>query len=314
MKKLKLFTIVFLLSSSAFCQINPYLGIYDVDSCNFESQCLLTNIDTSSQNIWQIGTPAKAFFDTAYSLPNAIVTDTVNPYPTLNHSYFDLIIPNTSYYYAGLIVGFKHKFETDTSSDGGYIEVSYDKGISWNNVIIDGIINNPLEFNTENLYTLQDTLKGGINGFSGTSNGWIYTKIQWIWFMPVKTYPPDTLIMRFNFISDAVQTNKAGWMIDNILISYADLGSSINEVENYNYNINITPNPVENVSKITFDNLKNENLMITVFNTFGQKIKEIPNIKTKQIEISKNDFNSGLYFIQISNNNSILGVKKLVVK
>ncbi|MDA3953800.1 MAG: transposase [Bacteroidales bacterium] len=40
--------------------------------------------DSSEPPIWQIGTPNKTFFDSAYSSPNAIITDTVNYYPINN--------------------------------------------------------------------------------------------------------------------------------------------------------------------------------------------------------------------------------------
>ena len=43
----------------------------------FETTDSLLKIDTNLiGNIWQIGTPSKTFFDSAYSVPNAIVTDT----------------------------------------------------------------------------------------------------------------------------------------------------------------------------------------------------------------------------------------------
>lgn len=285
-----------------------------MDSCKFENQCSLLKLDTSSQEIWQIGKPAKPFFDTAYSSPNALVTDTINPYTTSNHSYFDLILPNIYFYPDGRIVGFKHKFQTDTLTDGGYIEMSYDKGLTWNNIIDDPIIINPIEFNTENLYSNQDTLKGGIRGFSGTSNGWIYTRIQWVWYYPCKTYPADTIIMRFHFISDNIQTNKDGWMIDNILISYADMGSPIEENKNIHSQIYIMPNPIDNFAIIKFDNFKNENLKLTIFNQLGQIMKQVENITTNQVEIYKNDLTSGLYFIQLRNNYRIIGTSKLNIK
>ena len=314
MKKTKLLTTFFLLSFPTFSQINPFLGIYDVDSCKFENQCTLLQLDTAIQNIWQIGNPTKPFFNTAYSLPNGLVTDTINPYPISNDSYFDLILPNSNYYGLGMIVSFKHKFQTDTLTDGGYIDVSYDKGISWVNVLHDDTVNYPLEFHTENLYSYQDTLLEGINGFSGTSNGWIYTRIQWVWIYPMKTNSPDTLIMRFHFISDAVQNNKDGWIIDNLLISYADEGSSIQEVNANDSKIHIVPNPIDNVAIINFENFKSEPLTLMLFNAFGQKIKQIEGIKTSQIQIDRNNLTSGLYFIQLRNNYSVIGSSKLIIK
>ena len=40
--------------------------------------------------LWQIGSPDKTIFTEAFTLPNAIVTDTANPYPTNANSSFIL--------------------------------------------------------------------------------------------------------------------------------------------------------------------------------------------------------------------------------
>jgi len=312
MRKINLLLIFILLSFSTFAQIQPWGGIIDHDSCKFENHCSLVKLDTSLHNIWQIGKPSKPFFDTAFSAPNAIVTDTINPYPIANNSYFDLIIPNI--FLPNLIVGFKHKFQTDSLTDGGYIEESDDNGATWVNIAYeDTIMTTPGAFNTENLYPKQDTLQGGESGFSGTSNGWIYSRIQWIWLWPCKQIPPDTLILRFHFISDSIQTNKAGWMIDNILISWAIM-SGINESENNRSQIHIIPNPVDDIATIKFDNSGNEIFNITIYDPLGQIIKIIENIKSNQVEIKRGDFTEGLYFVQLRNDNKILGTGKLIIK
>ncbi len=50
---------------------------------------LKIQIDTSQQgNIWQIGRPQKILFNLAFSIPNAIVTDTLNTYPINDTSSF----------------------------------------------------------------------------------------------------------------------------------------------------------------------------------------------------------------------------------
>ena len=49
-------------------------------------------LDTSASNIWQIGKPQKIIFDSASTVPNAIVTDTINFYPINNISRFGIKI------------------------------------------------------------------------------------------------------------------------------------------------------------------------------------------------------------------------------
>jgi len=310
MRKLILLTILIFLRFSVSSQINPFDGIFGLDSCEFESPCNLLKTDTSSLNIWQIGCPGKPFFDTAYTQPYALVTDTINPYPPSNHSYFDLIIKNN--YDFNIIIDFRHKFQTDTLIDGGYIEISYDKGQTWMNIIDSDTT--AMEYNTENMYSMQDTLKGGINGFSGTSDGWIYSRVQWVWMYMVKEIPPDTLIMRFHFISDSIQTNKEGWMIDNIIISYAFMVGSFTEKNNDNISIKVVPNPFDNFTTIHFENFKNEMLSLFIFNQLGQIVQKIEDITDYEIQIEKGTLKSGVYVVQLRNKHKIYDTAKMIVK
>jgi len=109
-----------------------------IETITFEYSYPYLEVDTSNQNIWQIGTPNKAFFDSAYSAKNAIITDTVNYYPIDNISYFDLLIGAFNFndlYPWNIYVGIKHKYDTDTLKDGGFITISYDNRTTWMNII-----------------------------------------------------------------------------------------------------------------------------------------------------------------------------------
>ncbi len=309
---IRLLVLFSMLGSYTFSQIEPWDGIHDTDNCTFELDCNWIHLDTSALNIWQIGTPEKPFFDTAYSIPNAIVTDTINPYPITNHSYFDVKLSIYQQYYDNLIIGFRHKFQTDTLIDGGYIEVSYDDGETWNNVLYEDTVNYPDFFTYQNLYNADDTLKGGIHGFSGTSDEWIYTRIQWVWEFPIKKIAPDNFIIRFNFISDEIQTNKDGWMIDNIVLSFAKLPGSIAEFDNQN--IQIFPNPFDEFALIKIENTTSEPLNLSIYNSLGKEIRFIDNIITNEIQIEKKDLTSGMYYVELKNRTEIIGTSRLVVK
>ena len=90
-------------------------------------------IDTTiDNNIWQVGNPTKSIFISALSLPNAIITDTINTYPVNNESYFYLkfIRGGLSGYYFTI----KHRYDTDYLIDGGTIELSFNNGINWYNI------------------------------------------------------------------------------------------------------------------------------------------------------------------------------------
>ena len=294
MKTFSLLFLIAFISNPAFSQIQPFLGIYDLDSCKLENPCHFLEIDTLNQDIWQIGTPSKSFFDTAYSFSRAVMTDTVNAYDTSKHSYFEIGFPISN---LSLIVGFKHKYQTDSLLDGSYIEVSYDNGLSWSNIIYPNPTNNPLNLITENMYKKSDTLINGISCFTGTSNGWVYSRIQWIWGFNAKGIPDSTLL-RFYFLSDSIQTNKAGWMIDDIFISYVQLPASIPEVED-SESVHVYPNPFSDFTTFEFENREKENYTLLIYDCQGRILRTKENIISGEVRIDRGKLSSGLYFYQL---------------
>ena len=200
------------------------------DTINFSSTREYLKIDTSKQNIWQIASPQKTFFNSAFSETKAIITDSIKSYPINNKSYFDIYIGSfnfQNYYPYSINIGFKHKFDTDTLKDGGYITISYDKGKTWMNIINDSVYYygaTPKNRNM-NLYSNLDTLFNGEKGFSGKSKNWISTFFGWQAMVVKKSAKTDidTTIIRFNFISDNINNNKEGWLIDDITLYSCDI-------------------------------------------------------------------------------------------
>lgn len=297
------------MSAPDTAQVNPYNGIYDLDSCHFETPCSWIMIHNDTDNIWQIGTPQKPFFNTSYSSQNALVTDTIHPYATSNHSYFDLKVPDTLNFFIGnVILSFKHKFQTDTLIDGGYIEISNDGGYSWFNVIEDDPV---LAFNSENLYSQTDTLAGGIHGFSGTSDDWITTRIQWVWLALLKGTNEDKII-RFHFISDSVQTNKAGWMIDDILLSYVETPGGISDLRHSGISIKLAPNPADYFIELDLEQNGSGPYALSVFNVLGQEVKTAGNIRSGKLRLDVSGLKSGVYFVQLKKEGEITGSGKFL--
>ncbi|MEI6765795.1 MAG: hypothetical protein WCM76_09155 [Bacteroidota bacterium] len=171
---------IFLLAAlmSAYCCANAQYNV----SINFEDTATLkyVRIDTANHtNIWQIGKPSKIVFDSAYSATDAILTDTALPYPVNNHSSFTITIKSYDWFWGSPSWhGFYSKYDTDPGHDGGYIDVSYDGGANWQNIVFDTILNTcptyPFSDSLPtfyNMYTATDTLKNGVPAFSGSSIG-----------------------------------------------------------------------------------------------------------------------------------------------
>lgn len=294
------------------------------DTVNFEEPYEYITIDTSNQNIWQIGEPSKMFFDSAYSINNAIVTDTFNFYPINNNSHFDLIIGDFNFgdEYGGwfpydIFIEIKHKFDTDTLKDGGFITVSYDEGLTWTNIINDtsgfwDVTPGMNGYSSEFLYTNNDTLFNGEFGFSGNSNDWVSTWFTWH-ILPVKNnmdFMGDTMIVRFNFISDNIENNREGWMVDNIKLYSVDLGGGINDIKPFDFRI--LPNPMNETAIIELNSF-NE-IELSIFNIQGQLVRQKNYFNNQSIIINKDKFNSGIYFVKIRTDGNLFGIRKLIVK
>jgi hypothetical protein len=310
MKRLKIFVVTLFLNVATYGQIHPYLGIYDDDSCKFNTACSLINFTDKSHNMWQTGRPLKPFFGTAYSEPFALMTDSINPYPKSIHTYFDLILPE---WIPNVIVSFKHKYQTDSLKDGGYIEVSYDSGKTWNNVIDDKKVHFSIYFGMEKMYAQNDTLIQGHKGFSGTSNGWIYSRIQWVWLVPLSNIPPNPLYMRFHFISDSIDNEKAGWVIDDILISHAFTGWSVKKTGE-DTKLKYSPNPMTTETVFYFDNPIKEKYSLRLYNSKGQLVKTQSEYHPQSITLKRGNLNSGLYYFMLKSESGIESKGKLIIE
>jgi len=292
------------------------------DTVNFEEPYEYLTIDTSSQNIWQIGEPSKIFFDSAYSINKAIVTDTLNFYPINNNSHFDLLIGDFNFGYTNedwfpydIFIEIKHKFNTDTLKDGGFITVSYDNGNTWMNIIKDTVYNEgeaTPAIENNNLYTENNILFNGEYGFSGNSNDWITTMFSWHFYATKynNEFYGDTMIIRFNFISDNIENYKEGWMIDNIKLYSVDLGSNINKINPLEFSIQ--PNPMNETSTIFLNDYNK--LKLSILNTYGEVIQKKEYFNNQTIIINKNELKSGVYFIKLTTDNNTTNVKKLIIR
>ena len=177
MKKLYFTTVLLILivRSSTAQFYTQYFDGADTSIYN----AILIDIVPDSSNVWQIGTPQKSVFDSAATLPNAIVTDTINFYPSHDTSSFIAKVYLNGNNWGIFALQWKQKLDMDTSFDGGIIEYSIDTGNTWINVF-----NNPYVYNftatillmlilyrVENLLLAEQIQLGKIFGFALTCLG-----------------------------------------------------------------------------------------------------------------------------------------------
>ncbi len=313
MKKILLFLLMqlFLLNQNSFsqsyidtlsCLTNSTFSRFAfIDSsyqlCNSTpSSNFNIHLDTNSTNIWQFGKTIKFGSSSSQDTTCGIITDTVNTYPTNNLSSFYFYLPNNKWselynYY----ISFWHRFETDTLKDGCWIEFSSDSGQTW--YLADSAFNSfpfyykPCNFYFNTITNKFDTIVNNIPAWGGSSNGWKYTSMSFNNVFPLKPTRNSFInALKFVFKSDSINTNKAGWFINNINIGYLDLGSSMKEFSK-NKLLNIYPNPSSNGNFYFSDLDNNEDFLIEVFDISGRKILET---RTNHIDLSL--FNKGLYY------------------
>lgn len=292
----QLYILIIILFSSTFLKSQMYFQYFDGANTN-PLNSLMVTIQTSSTNIWQIGKPQKTLFSSASTTPNVIVTDTINYYPNKNKSVFTFYVKNPFFGGGGqiLAVRWKQKLDMDQGLDGGIVEFSSNSGTTWQNAF-----NNPLYayqfygFNPPN----KDTLPSGEFCFSGTDNTW---RDIWLCFSPNLTLLNDTILMRYTFKSDSINTNKEGWMIDN-LVAYYSIMHPVKEISMADY-LNVYPSTTNGIVNVEAKKLNERDIITSmelissdgkVLERYGQN-----NIKTV-IDISH--YPSGSYFLKVTTN------------
>jgi len=148
--------------------------------------------------------------------------------------------------------------------------------------------------------------------FSGNSGGWVTTYFSWH-YLPVKSAFEigDTIVIRFNFESDSINSGKEGWMIDNIRLYSGDLGGGIKDIKNGKFKI--YPNPMNETTTIEL----NENyskIEVEILNSSGQLIEQRTFSNKRIININKNNLQPGIYLLKIKSGSSLIGTNKLIIK
>lgn len=260
---------------------------------NFEDTTCIRHliIDTTvfPQNLWQIGWPQKLLFDNAASPSNAIVTDTIHPYPINNYSVY--IIKNIAS--MGDIYGFKmfsgnYNIQTDSSHDYGRIEFSPDKGTTWVDILKDTTYKAFVWFSEKPVLT-------------GISHKWKYFEVLLADIGSVfNVHLGDTILFRFSFTSDSIFDNLGGLMYDNLC--FQNFIEGISEIRFKPIKSKIYPNPsTNNIFTIEFENPSSEPYQLSVYDIHSKLVYTKDDISGTKIFIDFQTFNPGIYIYKLTN-------------
>ncbi|MCX6283108.1 MAG: T9SS type A sorting domain-containing protein [Bacteroidetes bacterium] len=260
---------------------NPFISciINFEDNPCWEASYYNVNIP-SSNNVWQVYIPQKTIFTSAYSSPKAILTDSSGPYPVNNTSSFIIKLVMPAYCECAPVIGAYYKLDSDTLKDFGQIEFSLDHGTTWLNALSDTVIPDPYWLTPRPVLT-----------------GRIYHWKEFTAFIP-GYYSTDTLYYRFTFISDSIQTNQDGWMLDDIQL--VDHTEGIKDMGSRN-EINIYPNPASGIITVSGNHFMGE-MDVSVYDILGQLSLQQTIYKNKE-DINISSLGKGIYMIRVLSQN-----------
>lgn len=257
---------------------------FDGENAPFD-YLLQINPQSNLHNSWQIGIPHKGVISSAYSSPNVIITDTVNPYPPNDTSVFIFKHVDRGGYstpHSAELAGF-YKVNSDSLKDFGTIEISLDKGKTWINLITDTIYSSYYNWQTS-----KPVLTGNSDGWQ---NFWVSLSHLGI---PFKVAPGDTILLKFSFISDSHTDTLDGLAYDNF--QFCDGVEGVTEIQD-NSLISLYPIPTNNFLYI-IRRLPSTKESIRIFNYTGQLVFEDQNFSSNFLDLQKLNLPDGLYFLK----------------
>jgi hypothetical protein len=256
----------------------PYFQEYDSEKFSLEDS-------TDIINQWQIGNPSKVNFNTAYSLPNSLITDTINSLLPNDTSVIYIKHYRYEQPFHVFVLQFMYKLDGD-STDIGIIEISPDGGNNWINVLTEDVNYDMYWYDTK------PTLTGSTIGWQSFSLDMMSWASGWGDY-PIN-FTSDIVLFKFTYITDTILTEKDGWIIDNLYID--DYYEGINEIKD-NDLISIFPNPASNELNILKKNYNNKSI-IQIFDLSGRIIYENKDFSDNLVNISELD--NGLYVFKYS--------------
>jgi hypothetical protein len=276
--------------------MNSFAQYYQSYEINFDDPDQFFRIDidtlTNPNNTWQIGPPQKSTFSSAFSVPNAMVTDTINPYPNNNISQFTIthLAQGGFVGMAFAVLSCQYRVNSDTLTDYGSIEFSPDNGTTWVNLLTDTIYYN---LGCYNWYSEKPVL-------SGYSNGWkdFYCSLAGFGYHFNIQYD-DTVLYRFTFTSDAFQSYKDGLMFDNL--NFEDWVEGIDDLNQSEAVIDIFPVPALESVSIAYDNALMQNHQLLIFDEVGKLMHNQNMQKSNSLILDLSKWESGNYFIRLNN-------------
>lgn len=328
MRLLILLNLIFLVQQNVNAQIFPGFGTLKLYEIDFEGDTFTDfndtfSIDTITGNLWQVGTTTKTFANNTDTI-RGIMTDTLDEYSDSADDWFVVKINRgaLSLEFFNPYIEIVHQYDTDSFFDGCIIEYSCDTMQSWHNIIEDSCYDPYYtlpHFLSQNLYDSAHKIVNEQYGFSGNSDGWKHTFVQFFYTYShargltiAECYEclyQNYSYLRFRFVSDSNNTHKDGWIIKKLILHLDDY-NAIENPQKYQI-LNVFPNPSPD-GMFHFPEFKlfNKATVIHVFNILGEKVIEQSFSETLNISHLQN----GMYYYRVQDEENAYSGKLIIGK
>ena len=113
-------------------------------------------------------------------------------------------------------------------------------------------------------------------------------------------------------ISDAVTSQKEGWMIDNIRLFSIDLGGGIHDLLNNNSIVNVFPNPFKSNTELSFDRYY-DMVNLEIYDIQGKFVGMKQYSHCNKVNFNREGLNDGMYLLKITLDNNVIVTKRLSI-
>lgn len=302
MKTLLLYIAFIFGVNTTFSQTEKSYTISDFISneCASDFESVVTPFTDSTTGIWQVAFPTKAVINQAFQDQFAVITDSVNHYPSNDSSSFIISLIDEGGF-GDNVYGFPHTayisgyywVNSDSLQDYGKIELKMPRMDFWIDLFADSIYSyyEFIKYPAEDMitwYPMKPVL-------SGNTNGWNYFKLNLI---PLSQHyevlTGDTLQFRFSFHSDSIPDTLDGLAFDELV--FCDYVESLEE---YAFvQSTVFPNPTSSELNIVFQQEALEKFDYVIENSLGEILLFGPLIDNK-IDVST--LKTGVYFLRTTN-------------
>ncbi|MBK9191070.1 MAG: T9SS type A sorting domain-containing protein [Crocinitomicaceae bacterium] len=289
-KNLPIAFVLYLQFSTSFSQY--YTQYFDgLDSNQFEA--IFVYPDTSDADVWQFGPPQKTYFESASTIPDVLITDTVNYYPDSVSTYAWFQVPQDALWAGGLAIQWVQTIDLDTNKDGAFVEFSSDSGDTWQNAMYHPDVYQYYGWDFAN----EGTDHTGEPCFTGTDTLW---KNVWLCFLYDYLGTIDNLSVRYRLSSDTIQTNQEGWMLDNLMVAatWFHPVAEQSKVSDYKIYPSVSQGPIS-ITRVNTEN-NSGNARLKLLTMTGQLILNLGEI-TEGTTIDLSGQAAGRYLISIEN-------------